>query len=160
MEIQGFENYLLYEDGRVFNTTKMRQKKPTISKTKCGYKRYTISFGKNKKAKTFLLSRLLMKHYKPDEWNEDLQVDHINRNSLDNRLENLRMVTPSQNGHNTGIRKDNTSGLKNICFTKRKGNDRWVYQKNVNKKRISKYFKTLEEAIKFKEDYESTLNIF
>lgn len=41
-----------------------------------------------------------------------LQIDHINGNKIDNRLENLREATPSQNQANWPIPKNNTSGFK------------------------------------------------
>lgn len=42
-------------------------------------------------------------------------VDHINRNTLDCRDDNLRIATPAQNRANTRARK-NTSGLKGVTW--------------------------------------------
>lgn len=44
------------------------------------------------------------------------QIDHINRNRLDNRLSNLRAVTSSENMKNCGMSKTNTSGIKGVRF--------------------------------------------
>lgn len=48
------------------------------------------------------------------------QIDHINGDKLDNRRENLRFCTSSQNHGNTGMRKCNTSGYKGVDWSKEK----------------------------------------
>jgi hypothetical protein len=46
----------------------------------------------------------------------DLQVDHINRDRLDNRRQNLRLATRSENQANKSIGRNNTSGYKGVTL--------------------------------------------
>lgn len=46
------------------------------------------------------------------------QIDHINRTRDDNRIANLRDVTCSQNNHNVGLKKSNSSGCPGVYFDK------------------------------------------
>jgi len=50
-------------------------------------------------------------HY--GEWPE-LFIDHIDRNGLNNKIENLRLVTNSQNQQNRKINDNNRSGFKGV----------------------------------------------
>ena len=63
---------------------------------------------------------------------ENLEIDHINGIRNDNRIENLRMATPSNNQHNKKIQKNNTSGYKNVVWNKQC--KKWQVIINVNKK--------------------------
>jgi hypothetical protein len=47
-------------------------------------------------------------------------IDHINRNPLDNRIENLRSADKIINAHNTRPRKNNKTGKKGVHFYKGK----------------------------------------
>ncbi len=51
----------------------------------------------------------------------ELHIDHINRNTKDNRISNLRLVTVSQNLQNSKKRTDNTSGYKGVSLHKKSG---------------------------------------
>ena len=57
-------------------------------------------------------------------------VDHINRDRLDNRRENLRLVTHQQNMWNIGFNKKNTSGFRGVSFEKR--TNKWVAKIKLN----------------------------
>lgn len=59
-------------------------------------------------------------------------VDHIDGNTLNNKIENLRYATLSQNQHNRAASKNNTSGFKNVSWCKR--TKKWQVNLAVNGK--------------------------
>lgn len=72
-------------------------------------------------------------------------VDHINHDKLDNRRENLRIVTHSQNIHNRPPSVNNKSGYKGVHWIKKE--KVWASRISVNGKRIFLgYFENLEDA--------------
>ena len=73
--------------------------------------------------------------------------DHINRNELDNRKENLRKATHQQNSCNRSLRKDNTSGVTGVYFDKT--NNNWYASITIFGKHIKLgTFANKEDAIK------------
>lgn len=71
--------------------------------------------------------------------------DHINRNELDNRKENLRRANFTENCRNRGLRSDNKSGVIGV----RSVGEKFIADIRVNKKLIvlGKFFNK-EDAIK------------
>jgi hypothetical protein len=73
------------------------------------------------------------------------QLDHINRDSLDNRIENLRPATASQNTMNRKLFSNNRSGCRGVSWNKRQ--NKWFAYVDVNKRRKNLgYFQDLELA--------------
>jgi len=74
-------------------------------------------------------------------------IDHINGDTSDNRISNLREATLKNNAANCKTRIDNTSGIKGVHYSKRYG--KWIAQIQRNGKRCGMgYFETKEEAQK------------
>lgn len=62
-------------------------------------------------------------------------VDHIDGNTKNNSIENLRVCKQSDNVKNAVIRKDNASGYKGVYWDK--GAQKWKAQINFNKKKYN-----------------------
>ena len=61
-------------------------------------------------------------------------IDHINRNTFDNRLSNLREVSQMCNQRNRKLNKNNTSTVKGVYWHKQ--HNKWQPRINVNRKSI------------------------
>lgn len=78
---------------------------------------------------------------------ESPQVDHINRNKLDNRRENLRPATASTNALNTELRSSNKSGYRGVSWDWKR--QKWFICTRKDGKTIAGgRFSKLEDAVK------------
>lgn len=104
-----------------------------------GYCYASILVAKNKR-KSIAIHRMIMKP------KEDEVVDHLNRNSLDNRRTNLRVIEKGANAQNISIygNKRNTSGHRNICIRGKK------FEVQIKGVMLGKY-DTLEEALEVRD---------
>ena len=145
MEIIGFPDYLIYPDGLVYSKKgKGRFMKPR--KHSAGYDRVQLRNGKVKQE--YYIHRLVAEHYIPNPENKK-EVDHINYIRNDNRVENLQWVTSTENNEFQPIRKDNTSGHKNISYDVQ--NNRWKFMKQrKNQFKIQECFKKKTDCLWYK----------
>ena len=143
MEIENFPNYLIYPDGRVYSKYYDKFLRPGIGTT--GY--YLVILCNHGKRQTCKVHRLVAMHYIPNPENK-CDVDHKNRDKLDNRVENLRWATRTENCQNKGHNKANKSGHKNISYSKY--HDRWKFQKRIRGKMYRTSFKSKIDCICYK----------
>jgi hypothetical protein len=137
-----------YEDNKLYRIDK-RTKKWNCCNDKLPHQGY-IRIGFN--YKHYLLHRLIYKYHNMD-WDMtnttlDNQIDHINQNKLDNKIENLRVVNQSQNQQNTthyGGKK-----ISGVCFYKDRNMWRTRWQENGKNK--AKFFKTELEAVNYRKE--------
>lgn len=107
--------------------------KPINSVDDRGYKYVSVN---GKPLRQHRVAWYLMYGFLPKE------IDHINRDKLDNRAVNLRACTRSTNTLNVGLRSDNTSGVKGVSFKKESG--KWLV--HYKGKHVG-YYTTFEEAV-------------
>jgi hypothetical protein len=127
MEVQGHPQYLIYEDGTIFNK---RTGKYNRGYDRNGYTRVCLGTGKDRK--DYDLHRLLAIYYIPNPENKPC-VDHINRNRKDNRLCNLRWVSYSDNNLNKKCDIRSRTGIKNVNYDSRRKKAIWFFNKYNNK---------------------------
>jgi hypothetical protein len=91
---------------------------------------FTHGYWKDGKSTQLRLHRFIM------DCPEGMCVDHINRNTLDNRRDNLRICSKQDNTRNSSKSKINTSGFKGVSWHSR--DKKWRAEVKVNNKKIQK----------------------
>ena len=72
-------------------------------------------------------------------------VDHINGNISDNRIENLRQATYSQNSMNAKLSLSNVSGIKGVSWASKQ--NKWLASIKINcKSKHVGYYENIEQA--------------
>jgi hypothetical protein len=110
----------------------------------CGYPVCTLSMnGKQKIIKQHrAIALLFISNPRACEF-----VDHKNGITTDNRIENLRWCTYTENNQNSKIRCDNSSGHKHIAKICKRTYWYWIIVIKANSKRSSKCFRCEPDAI-------------
>jgi len=104
---------------------------------------YIATRDKNRKGRRIHFHRLVM-----GLTNEKIDVDHIHGNKTrnDNRKENLRIATRSQNNMNSALSKNNLSGVTGVYFDKNA--NKWSASITINYKTLHLgLFDTFTEAV-------------
>ena len=117
----------------------------SINTNQDGYKKFIIMIRYNKKQYNLTISRVVL-FLKNGYLTEGKIIDHIDGNSLNNIVTNLREVTPSQNQHNRSINKNNTSGHKGVYWEKLI--KKWRVRIKLKRKNHDfGFYENLEEAV-------------
>jgi len=102
-QINGFIDYQIDTDGNIWTTKKSSQNKKgelyklTLSKKKTGYLYANIYWGRRLSERASLRVHRLVYETFVGPIPEGFVVDHINDIKDDNTLENLQLLTPSEN---------------------------------------------------------------
>lgn len=114
---------------------------------------YLRSSDRKKESERISLHRFVYSLKHKTSFDKNTIIDHKNRNSFDNRISNLNLVTHLENNQNVSIRKDNKSGVRGVHWDKNR--KKWVAGIQYNKKRIDLgAYIDKEDAIKARREAE------
>lgn len=82
--------------------------------------------------------------YEYKKWPEGI-LDHIDRDTLNSAIDNLREASPSENQKNRGINRNSTTGVKGVSLNSKTGRYE-AYIKIYGKKKHLGLFNSIEEA--------------
>ena len=156
IQLEDYPDYFITETGDVYSgkRDKIIKFKPCINSK--GY--FQIDFWKDGKRYSKSIHRLLAETFINNPENKPF-IDHIDRNKLNNNLENLRWSTHSENNRNGTKNKNNTSGILGVSYDKKFNRWRSCFYNNEGKLRTksfsqNKYQNAKQLAIEYRKEME------
>ena len=145
-KVPKFSNYRVNTLGQVWSDKRNQLMKGSIKNN--GYRQVTLTSdeGGYKNYSVHQVVAMTFLGHKPNGL--EVVVDHINHNKLDNRLENLQLISNRENLSKDSY-KSKRSGLPSNITTKSGGGYRFMYF--YVSKQFAWSFKTLDEAIEMSE---------
>jgi hypothetical protein len=139
--IDDYENYEVSSFGNIRNKNTGRVLKAA---KKGGY--YCVGLSKGK-TKTFNIHRLLSKAFIPNPKNKT-QINHKDKNGLNNNLNNLEWATNKENSihRSNGVKQTTNQNLE-------------IYRIDLNTNEILEKYNSIEDAAKWVIDQKLTLNL-
>ena len=150
-EIKNFENYTINKDGEIKNKRTGRILKQFISDG-----RVRINLSKDKKSYSLRVHQLLAEVFIGDI-PDGYVVDHKDNNPLNNKLDNLQIITIRKNLTKDKYRKGKTSKYPGVCISSVGQITSQIYYDNKNI--YLGTFKTEEEASEKYLDFKTKNNI-
>lgn len=157
LEVSNYGNVRKKEYSREVNTryngkTIRHDKEKMLKPTDNGNGYLIVSYQDGGRRKNYYVHRLVASAFLPG-YEEGMVVDHINHDRADNRAENLEWVSQKENVNRSAERmqkpkskcRPTNTGEKYITYTRCKGHMRYKVKRGH-------YFKTLEEAIKYRNE--------
>jgi len=144
-------DYQISNYGRVYSNLSNKILRNSNHK---GYERITLS-GKNR----FKIHQLVWNNFGDGEYDGyKLQIDHIDNNKSNNRIDNLQLLTTRENTTKSKISKNNSSKYPGVCFYKRDRN--WQSQIKIGGKLhfLGRYENEIDAANAYKKALESIEN--
>tara|TARA_R110001592_G_scaffold136661_2_gene353923 strand:+ start:1286 stop:1777 length:492 start_codon:yes stop_codon:yes gene_type:complete len=157
--IKDYETYLINKEGVIKDNRTGKIKPQYINKD--GYKR--IHLVNHSGTKCFSVHRLVGIQFLEND-KKLPEIDHIDRNKLNNNVNNLRWADDYIQARNKGDFKNNKLKEKHIHHEEDSNTSRYVFQITHNGIRHKKSFNTklnysLEDAIKYKNEYYKKFNL-
>lgn len=144
----GQSKYEVSTLGNVRNGFRMNVLKPRCIPKKGDYVCYEVYLDLDGLGqKHYKIHQLVARAFIPNPDNKK-EIDHIDRNTANNAVSNLRWSTRSEQCYNSRTRKDNALAERNIYYMKGRSKPYRVYGVRFQG---SHFFTTLEEAIAFRD---------
>ena len=151
-EVKGFENYSVSNLGNVRN----RFGKILLGSVQNGYRSHDLRFkGVRRVFKTHQLVAMAFLNHTPSGMN--IVVDHINENKLDNRVDNLQLVTNRFNIAKTYKKKNTSSKYTGVHWDS--WSNKWKASIRLNDGSKSKHLGRFDNEYEAHLAYEKELNI-
>ena len=141
-DMNEYPGYAIHSNGTVQNTLTGKFLKPSVDGNGYYFIGIKNTAGETKNAR---INVLMGKYFLKNPENKPI-VDHIDRNRLNNNLNNLRWATYSENNMNKGLQTNNTSGYPGVRWHAR--DKKWVAQIKIDKHQLHLgYFDSIQQAV-------------